>query len=62
MTDTWINCKDEMPPKGCDVLLCSVSDIINIGFYTGSAWCIHSTLCDIKYISHWQYVPKPPKR
>lgn len=59
--DRWIICKDEMPPIGCDVIVCYNQRYVDIGYYGISSWFIRTNPFEERAVSHWQPLPKPPK-
>lgn len=61
LVNRWISCKDEMPPIGCDVIVCYNQGYVDIGYYGISAWFIRGNSFEERVVSHWQPLPELPK-
>ena len=59
----WISVKDRLPEPGDYVLVCDIREAwYGLWEFSGSAWYDASYQpWSIDEVTHWQYLPQPPK-
>ncbi|MBQ3330315.1 MAG: DUF551 domain-containing protein [Ruminococcus sp.] len=58
----WISTEEELPPKGCEVLVCDFDDYTAVGVFNGCKWVVEGFEASTPPVSHWQPLPKPPRK
>ncbi|EXM37651.1 hypothetical protein RASY3_14665 [Ruminococcus albus SY3] len=60
--DDWISVEDRLPNPYEEVLCYLWDGCYIIGYYIGFRWILDIERIDSRDITHWQPLPKPPKK
>lgn len=59
----WIDVNDRLPKEGVNVMAYTVSEFYEVMHYEDGYWIdLDFTMIKPIYVTHWQPLPKPPKK
>ena len=57
----WVSVKDRLPGVGFNVLFICENKSYGVGAYSDTYRCFFSGQFPVENVTHWQYLPHPPK-